>query len=375
LTPTAFTFFSGAGGACTGLSQAGFTIVGGNEYDPLIAAIWRANHDAPLDTRSILDIDPATLPDADLYWFSPPCPEFSVAKIGRTGCTDNEDTSIAKKIAKIITAKKPRFIAIENVEGYAQSKSLEIIHAALKQCGYIFRQDILNAADFGTPQTRSRLILRAELGAIQKRLVPTHSKDANLDQQTLFGHQYLPWVGWYDAIADLFPSMKLTHLTDRQIEQIKIKKILPAGILVDGKANKNGTTITIRDDSDPAYTVTASSAKQLSRVVLVQRLGYSMKRRNHVRKSHEPVWTITASASSDGKKNKNGVPSWRSIATVAIGGDTELIALAVDRRCLARFQGFPDDYRWGQHESINCRAIGNAVATQVAKAVGKSFLE
>jgi DNA (cytosine-5)-methyltransferase 1 len=336
---TALTFFSGAGGACRGLINAGFEIIGGNEYDPLIAAIWRLNHQAPLDSRDIRKIPLIAIPKADLYWFSPPCPEFSIAKIGRNGGTEAEDTTIAKKMAWIIATKKPRYIVIENVEGYARSKSLVVIKNALFEAGYKLRQQVVNAADLGTPQTRRRLIIRAELGRMPDRLSSSHSKDFNPDQLTLFGQNYRPWVGWHDAIKDLFPSMQPTHLTDRQIEQIKIR------------------------------------GSQLSRAVLVQRLGYNMKRRNHVRQVHEPVWTITASCSSDGKKNKHGFPSWRSVATVAIDNDSELIALKVDRRCLARFQGFPDSYQWGEHETINCKAIGNAVPVQMAEAIGKGFLE
>ena len=44
--------------------------------------------------------------------------------------------------------------------------------------------------------------------------------------------------------------------------------------------------------------------------------------------------------------------------------------LRVDRRCLARFQGFPDPHRWGPVVSVNCRGIGDAVPPLISKAVG-----
>jgi site-specific DNA-cytosine methylase len=66
--PTALTFFSGAGGMCAGLAQARFDIIGGNEWDPLIADIWDANHlGLKCDRRSILDIPIAELPLKKIY--------------------------------------------------------------------------------------------------------------------------------------------------------------------------------------------------------------------------------------------------------------------------------------------------------------------
>jgi DNA (cytosine-5)-methyltransferase 1 len=364
---TAITFFAGAGGACCGLEQAGFEVIWGNEYYGPAGDIWAANHpNAALDRRDIHDILYRDIPKADLLWASPPCPEFSVANPSRTGGTDREDISIAQKLAVVIRAKRPPMVAIENVPGYANSRSFACLLRHLKAEGYSVAWAVLNAADYGTPQTRQRLILVARLGAKAVLPSPTHSKH-HADQIPLFGPRLLPWVGWYEAIADLLPSMQPTKLSGPQSRELERLGLLLEPVLVDGKANKYGSSVTTRSAKEPAYTIPAGH--NVSKVVLVQLTGYH-DRQPAIKLQHEPIWTITASMANDGKVNKSGFPSYRPPATVATGGQV----LRVDYRCLARFQGFPDSHKWHEVAAVNARAIGNAVAVPVARAVGLSLL-
>ena len=364
---TAITFFAGAGGACAGLEQAGFEVIWANEFYSPIADIWQLNHpSATLDRRDILKIPIEDIPDADLLWASPPCPEHSLAKYNRTGGTGREDTSIAKKLGAIIMAKLPEAIAVENVPGYAKSHSFEHLLTVLSHCGYNVSWAVLNAADYGTPQSRQRLILVARLSAIAALPQPTHSQ-CQSNQIPLFGDRLLPWVGWYEAIADLIPSMQSAKLSGPQLAELERRGLLGCPQLIDGKANGYGNSITVRAANEPAYTITANTGtRQVSRILLVQLTGYHNSRGPTVKLADEPVFTITASMAHDGKLNKNGFPSVRSPATVLAHGQ----ALRVDRRCLARFQGFPDSHRWGPVESANCRAIGNAVPPVVSRAIG-----
>jgi DNA (cytosine-5)-methyltransferase 1 len=312
MKPTAYTFFSGAGGACTGLSQAGFAIVGGNEYDEQIADIWRANHDAPLDTRSILDINPATLPNADLYWFSPPCQSHSIANPNRTTGTDSEDTAIAQQVAATISAKIPRCVVIENVPGYAKSKSFALILVALLSNGYSIEQDVLKACDYGNAQSRERLIVRASLdsGYPGTRLQPQ------------------PFSGWWPHLADLLPTMEPTDLSFGQDKKIW----------------------SMPDD-----------------IYLAQRTGCS-KNGHQFKAAHEPSFTITASMGRDERDN------FRSPATVIIKRGNLALAYKCGIRELARIQGFPDGYQWPGKPGIAAKAIGNAVPVSLAKSIGESFI-
>jgi DNA (cytosine-5)-methyltransferase 1 len=367
IKPTAATFFSGAGGACAGLEQAGFDVVWGNEYYGPAGDIWQANHpNATLNRSDIHDLLYRDIPKADLYWLSPPCQLFSRANPNRTGGTVKEDISIALKVAVIIRANKPRMVAIENVPDYANSKSFARILVHLAAEGYSVTWAVLNAADYGVPQTRRRLILVARLDGVATLPTATHSQ-YHADQMSLFGERLRSWVGWHEAIADLLPSMRPAKLSGPQLRELERLGLLLEPVLVDGKTNDRGSSVTIRSAKEPAYTIPAGH--NVSKVVLVQLTGYH-NRQPAIKLQHEPVWTITASAANDGKANKNGFPSYRPPATVVTGGQV----LRVDFRCLARLQGFPDSHKWHEAAAANARAIGNAVPVQLAAAIGRSLL-
>jgi site-specific DNA-cytosine methylase len=276
---------------------------------------------------------------------------------------------IAQQLAVIIRLRKPPAVVIENVPDYAKSKSFKCLLLHLRAEGYSIAWSVLNAADYGAPQTRQRLILVARLDGSAVLPSATHSRYQS-NQLSLFGNRLLPWVGWYESITDLLPSLQSTKLSSPQLAELERRGLVDGPLLIDGKANSYGSSVTVRAENEPAYTITANAGtRQVSRIVLVQLTGYRQSG-PAVESQHEPVFTITASMAHDGKCNKSGFPSVRSPATICAGGEV----LRADERCLARWQGFPDSYRWGLIKSVNCRGIGNAVAVPVARAIGLALL-
>jgi DNA (cytosine-5)-methyltransferase 1 len=314
---TALTFFSGAGGMCAGLAQAGVEIIGGNEWDGPIADIWDANHPGlRCDRRSILDIPIEDLPYADLYHFSAPCQMHSQGNPNRVTGTDQEDTAIAQRIAAIIIyGKHPRWVTIENVPAYQRSKSWEIIHNALSFAGYQVEAQVVNAYDYGNPQGRKRFIARAGLQGFGQ-LMPSQKK-----------------LDWSDVL--LAKPKKVTTLSKGQYKEF--------------------------NSTQPSYGF-----------YLAQRTGYSVKNGPQIIEQNQPCFTITAAMAHDGKKNKDGLPSFRSPATVVQWG-WQYFAWEIRASGLAALQGFPDDWQWPGAESIAAKAIGNAVPVQLAKAIGESL--
>jgi DNA (cytosine-5)-methyltransferase 1 len=317
---TALTFFSGAGGMCAGLAQAGFEIIGGNEWDGPIADIWDANHHGlKCDRRSILDIPIEDLPYADLYHFSPPCKAHSQSNPNRRTGTDEEDTAIAEKIASIIIhGRIPRWVTLENVPMYRKSRSWHIIESALSVAGYRMATGVVNAHNFGNPQKRHRFIVRAGLQGFGP-LMPNAKK-----------------TFWNDVLLSM-PSNSL--------RATKLSK---------GQAKKFSLT------------------QPLSGFYLAQRTGYSIKTGPQIFRAGQPCLTITSAMAHDGKKNKNGLPSFRSPVTIVVTGDLST-AWEVRARGLAALQGFPDDWQWAGAEVTAAIAIGNAVPVQLAKAIGESL--
>lgn len=346
-----YELFAGAGGAGVGMAQGGYSPLGGVEYHPPAADIYDLNHDLHLKRANILDVD--RIPSVDLLWASPPCPSFSIANQNR-GEKDN-DIALAQHVAKLMVESRPKHIAIENVRAYAKSKSLAIIYEALVNAGYEITSSIECAANYGAPTTRERFIFRATLGTLNP-IVQTHYAPSK--QQELFGEKP-QWNGWWDAIAHRIDELDHSELTPNQT--IKIAHKLESKLLVDGAGNKYNKAFTTRSANQPAHTVTASHAKHPIRI-LIERVGY-YNGDPGTWQPEVPSPTIRSSQHIDDKG------SYRVAYNIMDGFD----CYKADIQCLAAWQGFPADYNWGKNRGEAGRAIGNAVAVQMATAVAKSF--
>ena len=138
----------------------------------------------------------------------PPCPPWSVAG-KRLGVTDPRGMLLPGFIDLAI-ALAPRLIIHENVKGLvsaelggAKGSLLRMLVQELRRNGYRVTWEVFNAADFGAPQNRERLILVACREADPVMPVPTHSKD---------GTGGLPvWRTLRDALSGL-PSIPCDHV-------------------------------------------------------------------------------------------------------------------------------------------------------------------
>lgn len=171
--------FSGCGGSCLGYRMAGYLVAWANEFTRDAQASYRANNPgSTLDPRDIRKVRPAEVLAAlglregelDLFDGSPPCQAFSTAGKrdkgwGKAKRYDNGIEQCNERLfdeyARLLRGLRPRAFVAENVRGLvigaAKGMYLEI-HAALADCGYKVRSAVLDAQWLGTPQVRRRLI-------------------------------------------------------------------------------------------------------------------------------------------------------------------------------------------------------------------------
>lgn len=171
--------FSGAGGLDVGLEVAGFETVGCLEIDPTAQETLRQNRpDWPLlldgdVLRAATNLTPADLGleigELDLLAGGPPCQPFSMAAqwSGEKKGMDDERAATVHGLLDLIEAFLPKAVLLENVLGFVQGKksALPAIEARLLALrlktgrDYKLHWKLVNAADYGVPQNRRRVIL------------------------------------------------------------------------------------------------------------------------------------------------------------------------------------------------------------------------
>lgn len=154
-------FFAGVGGIELGFEQTGeFRVVYANEFDKNARETYTVNHpDTPLDGRDIHEVSPDEIPDADVIMGGFPCQAFSIAGY-RKGFEDDRG-DLFFELLKMIKAKKPRVIFIENVKNlvtHDHGNTFKVIREALVENGYYIKWKVLNSKEFGNvPQNRERI--------------------------------------------------------------------------------------------------------------------------------------------------------------------------------------------------------------------------
>lgn len=207
---TAIDLFSGCGGASLGLIEAGFDVLASVEWDHDSAETYRRNIGDHVFERDITTIDPNELPDVDLIHSSPPCQGFSFA--GKRDPNDPRN-QLWLEVLRIVEAKRPAWLTVENVRGILNSREHDNILAALANLGYRATPYLLNAADYGVPQKRWRVIYIANrVGLPNPPPVQTHAdpmppakrrngkkqRNAEPFRQLPFGLK--PWVSVREAL-------------------------------------------------------------------------------------------------------------------------------------------------------------------------------
>ncbi|MHB8295752.1 MAG: DNA cytosine methyltransferase [Acidimicrobiales bacterium] len=153
--------FSGAGGLSIGLEQAGFEIVAGAEWDADACETFAKAH----PTADVLEGDVNAMSfgawkgRADVVVGGPPCQPWSTGG-KRLGADDPRDGW--PSFLRVLREVGPRAFIAENVGGFAvggrRSRFLSLLQE-LEALGYTAVAGVLNAADFGAPQRRRRLVI------------------------------------------------------------------------------------------------------------------------------------------------------------------------------------------------------------------------
>lgn len=173
--------FSGAGGMDLGFINAGFDIVWANDFFKEAVESYKKNVDDRIVYGDITKIDSSEMPDdIDLVIGGFPCQGFSVANTKRS--MKDERNFLYKEMLRVIRDKNPKFFVAENVKGILSMKKgkvIEMIKKDFRSLGYDVEARLLNAAEYGVPQARERVVIIGNrIGVKNPYPKPTHWVDS-----------------------------------------------------------------------------------------------------------------------------------------------------------------------------------------------------
>lgn len=347
--PELVSLFSGLGGLDLGLEAAGWECVFATDIDPRAIDSLRANkgfrlsnggrflQNADIELADIRDLTGKDMlsragrrrGDITLLAGGPPCQSWSSA--GHQLGFDDPRGQLIEEYLRVAAELDCRYLLFENVRGLVTARgpdgipgsALAWLRSQLFVRGWQTYVELLNAADYGVPQRRVRVVLVGYRSGDTPRLpAPTHSKYCNLDG-------LLPWRDLGNCLAEVETPREEEIIRPTGKLAVELASIPPgSGVKSPGK----------REATRPGG-----------------HWGY--KQGAFVADLKLPARTVTANTQQD----------WVKDPTLGLRKLTP-------RECAA-LQTFPIGWVVAGNRSDQYRLVGNAVPPQLANAVGSALLQ
>ena len=157
--------FCGCGGLSLGFQKAGYEILAAFDNWDEAVTVYHNNFNHPVIKQDLSDVEQTV---AEIEKFKPkmiiggpPCQDFSSA--GKRD-ENNGRGDLTVSYAQIVTAIKPEWFVMENVDRILKTSKLVEARKLFKDCGYGLTETVLNASFCGVPQRRKRFIMIGRLG-------------------------------------------------------------------------------------------------------------------------------------------------------------------------------------------------------------------
>ncbi len=233
----ALDFFCGAGGLTRGLLDAGINVIAGIDLDANCQDTYVHNNPrATFFHRDISSIDESTLHkiigtiDTDdlLIAGCAPCQPFSKQRKPKQVNEENRlrrasDAKLLGELSRIIEIVKPAYVLVENVPGLRKVPGFSTYRRFVRMLrlnDYVVDENVLDAKQFGVPQTRRRFVLIASRTKAVALPKPTHGPDLLPYRTVRDSIDHFPPLS-AGSQSTIIPNHVAAHLSELNIERIK----------------------------------------------------------------------------------------------------------------------------------------------------------
>lgn len=344
--------FSGAMGLDLGIEKAGFKIRVCVEKDKWAAQTIRANTSIPVIERDINDVPTDEIlaaagigrQDVTLVIGGPSCQAFSTA--GKQKGFADFRGNVMLQYLRVVRDIMPEFFIMENVRGLQSAKlnsvpaeyaeyepikdvkgsAFHFMVAEFRKLGYSISHALLNAANYGVPEKRERIVVIGHRGERVPIPSPTHSENGE------FGTK--KWNTLRSCIGDM------EHRTDLHYTELRKRSLPYMKILKEGQNWRNLPEDMAMQAMGKAYFLSVGKTGFLRRL-----------------KFDEPSPTLVTSP---------------TMPATLLCHPTQLRPLSIEE--YARIQQFPDSWTFNGRLETIYKQIGNAVPVGLGQAVGQQIM-
>lgn len=344
--------FSGAMGLDLGIEKVGFKIRVCVEKDKWAAQTIRANTSIPVIERDINDVHTDEIlaaagigrQDVTLVIGGPPCQAFSTA--GKQKGFADFRGNVMLQYLRVVRDIMPEFFIMENVRGLQSAKlnsvpaeyaeyepikdvkgsAFHFMVAEFRKLGYSISHALLNAANYGVPEKRERIVVIGHRGERVPIPSPTHSENGELGTKK--------WNTLRSCIGDM------EHRTDLHYTELRKRSRPYMKILKEGQNWRNQPEDMAMQAMGKAYFLSGGKTGFLRRL-----------------KFDEPSPTLVTSP---------------TMPATLLCHPTQLRPLSIEE--YARIQQFPDSWTFNGRLETIYKQIGNAVHVGLGQAVGQQIM-